>query len=147
MVGWHQQWNGHEVGQTVGDGWGQGSLVCCSPWCHDLVSEQNKTEFSSVQSFSHVWLSATPWAVARQASLSITNSECIQNHSHLVGDAIKPCHPQSSPSPPAFNLSQHQDLKIFHAVNKQHTSMIIFYTTTPNLSDSESSEGRNLMLK
>ena len=27
---------------------------CCSPWCHDLVSEQNKTEFSSVQSFSHV---------------------------------------------------------------------------------------------
>ena len=27
-----------------------------------------------------------------------------------VGDAIKPFHPLSSPSPPAFNLSQHQGL-------------------------------------
>ena len=24
--------NGHELGQTLGDGEGQGSLVCCSPW-------------------------------------------------------------------------------------------------------------------
>ena len=30
--------------------------------------------FSSVQSLSHVWLFATPWIAARQASLSITNS-------------------------------------------------------------------------
>ena len=29
---------------------------------------------SSVQSFSHVWLFATPWTAACQASLSITNS-------------------------------------------------------------------------
>ena len=32
MVGWHHQFNGHELGQTPGDGDGQGSLVCCSPW-------------------------------------------------------------------------------------------------------------------
>ena len=30
---------------------------------------------SSVQSLSHVWLFATPWTTARQASLSITNSQ------------------------------------------------------------------------
>ena len=30
--------------------------------------------FSSVQSFSRVWLFVTPWTAARQASLSITNS-------------------------------------------------------------------------
>ena len=30
--------------------------------------------------------------------------------SHLVGDAIQPSQPLSSPSPPAFNLSQHQGL-------------------------------------
>ena len=30
--------------------------------------------FSSVQSLSHVWLFATPWTAAHQASLSITNS-------------------------------------------------------------------------
>ena len=34
------------------------------PWYH----------FSSVQLLSHVWLFTTPWIIARQASLSITNS-------------------------------------------------------------------------
>ena len=29
MVGRHHQLNGHE---TLGDGEGQGSLLCCSPW-------------------------------------------------------------------------------------------------------------------
>ena len=31
MVGWHQQFNGHEFEQTPGDSEGQGSLVGCSP--------------------------------------------------------------------------------------------------------------------
>ena len=31
MVGWHHQLNGHEFKQALGDGVGQGSLVCCSP--------------------------------------------------------------------------------------------------------------------
>ena len=31
MVGWHHEINGHELGQTPGDGGGQGGLVCCSP--------------------------------------------------------------------------------------------------------------------
>ena len=33
-----------------------------------------------------------------------------QTHVHRVGDAIQPFHPLSSPSPPAFKLSQHQGL-------------------------------------
>ena len=32
MVGWYHQLNGYEFAQTLGDGEGQGSLVCCSPW-------------------------------------------------------------------------------------------------------------------
>ena len=36
--------------------------------------------------------------------------EFTQTHVHWVGDAIQPSHPLSSPSPPAFSLSQHQDL-------------------------------------
>ena len=36
--------------------------------------------------------------------------ELAQTHVHLVGDAIQPSYPLSSPSPPAFNLSQHQGL-------------------------------------
>ena len=35
----------------------------------------NSVQFSSVQSLSHVWLFATPWTAACQASLSITNSQ------------------------------------------------------------------------
>ena len=34
MAGWHHQLNGHEFEQTPGDGEGQGSLACCSPWGH-----------------------------------------------------------------------------------------------------------------
>ena len=33
-----------------------------------------------------------------------------QTHVHWVSDAIQPSHPLLSPSPPAFNLSQHQGL-------------------------------------
>ena len=36
--------------------------------------------------------------------------ELTQTHVHHVGDAIQPSHPLLSPSPPAFNLSQHQSL-------------------------------------
>ena len=36
--------------------------------------------------------------------------EFTQTHVHCVGDAIQPSHPLSSPSPPTFNLSQHQGL-------------------------------------
>ena len=33
-----------------------------------------------------------------------------QTHVHWVGDVIQPSHPLLSPSPPTFNLSQHQGL-------------------------------------
>ena len=36
--------------------------------------------------------------------------EFTRTHVHLVGDAIQPSHPLSSPSPPTLNLSQHQGL-------------------------------------
>ena len=46
MVGWHHQFNGHEFEQTLGDGEGQGSLMCYSPRGHnvryDLATEQQQ---------------------------------------------------------------------------------------------------------
>ena len=36
--------------------------------------------------------------------------EFAQTHVHRVGDAIQSTYPLLSPSPPAFNLSQHQGL-------------------------------------
>ena len=44
--------------------------------------------------------------------------ESTETHVHRVGDAIQPSHPLSSPSPPAFNLSRHQDL--FQGVSSSH---------------------------
>ena len=44
--------------------------------------------------------------------------ELSQTHVHWVGDAIQPSYPLSSPSPPAFNLSQHQGL--FQWVSSLH---------------------------
>ena len=44
--------------------------------------------------------------------------ESTQTHVHWVGDAIQPSHPLSSPSPPAFHLSQHQGL--FKWVSSPH---------------------------
>ena len=44
MVGWHHQFNRNELGQTPGDGEGQGGLKCCSPWgCKesDTTYQQN----------------------------------------------------------------------------------------------------------
>ena len=75
-------------------------------------------QFSSIQSLSRVWLFATPWIAAHQASLSITNSrsslrltsiESVMPSSHLI---------LSSPSPPAPNPSQHHSL--FQWVNSLH---------------------------
>ena len=44
--------------------------------------------------------------------------EFTQTHVHWIGDAIQPSHPRSSPSPLAFNLSQHQGL--FQWVSSSH---------------------------
>ena len=44
--------------------------------------------------------------------------EFTQTHVHRVGDAIQPSHSLSSPSPHAFNLSQHQGL--FKWVSSSH---------------------------
>ena len=57
------------------------------------VMASGSIQFSSVQSLSSIWLFATPWIAAHQASLSITNSqsslrvasiESVMPSSHLI---------------------------------------------------------------
>ena len=56
-------------------------------------------QFSSVQLLSLVWLLATPWNAARQASLSITNSwssprlTSIESESVMPSNRLLLCHP------------------------------------------------------
>ena len=50
LVGWHHRVNGQESEQTPGDGEGQGSLACGSPWgCKEL----DTTERLSNNSWPH----------------------------------------------------------------------------------------------
>ena len=42
LFGWHHRLNGQEFEQALGDGEGQGSLVCCSPWGHKSL---NRTQW------------------------------------------------------------------------------------------------------
>ena len=64
--------------------------------------------------------------------------ELAQTHSHRLGDAIQPSHPLSSPSPPTFNLSQHQGL--FQWVGSLHQVAEVF-----NFSISPSNEYSGLI--
>ena len=50
--------------------------------------------------------------------------ELAQTHVHRVGDAIQPSQPLLSPSPLAFNLSQHQGL--FEGVSFSQYQLFLF---------------------
>ena len=82
MVGWHDQLNGHEFEQALGDGDRQGSLECCSPWGRKTwIQLRNWIELIS---FTTLWFNSfidfaplkvkvlvtqscpTPWTVAHQ---------------------------------------------------------------------------------
>ena len=55
MVGWHHQLGGHEFEQAPGDGEGQGSLACCSPWGRyqsDTTEQLNNKNHALVCIFS-----------------------------------------------------------------------------------------------
>ena len=66
------------------------------------INSSSKTLVSSVQSPSHVWLCATPWNAARQASLSITNSlsllKLVFIKSVMPSNRLIFCHPLLLPS-------------------------------------------------
>ena len=65
--------------------------------------------FSSDQSLSCVWLFVTSWTSVPGLPIHHQLPELVQIYDHWVSDAIQPSH-LPSPSPPAFNLSQHQGL-------------------------------------
>ena len=116
MVGWHHQLKGHEFEQIPGDGEGQRNLVCCSPWGHKQ-SNTTSVQFSSVTqkcpTICDPMDCSTPGFPVYHQLLEFT-----QTYVHWVDDAIQLSHPLSSPSPPAFNLSQPQGL--FQWVSSSH---------------------------
>ena len=81
-------------------------------WILYQLSHQGSpnTIFSSIQSLSRVRL-CNPMDCS-MLGLPVHHQllESTQALVHCVGDAIQASHPLSFPSPPAFSLSQHQDL-------------------------------------
>ena len=107
----------------VSKGFPQSTLLYLSEICnsvnHPFPSAVAGSFLSALllQSLSCVWLFANPWFTACQASLCYL-PEFAQTHVHWVSDASQSSHSLSSPSSPAFNLSQHQGL--FQWVSSLH---------------------------
>ena len=59
VTGWHHPHYGHEFEHAPGDGEGQGSLVCCSPWdCrvgHNQATEHNKSGTQATGLLIGIW--------------------------------------------------------------------------------------------
>ena len=55
MVGWHHRFNGHELGQTLGDGEEQGSLACCSLWGHKELDTAERLSNNKEDAVSNVF--------------------------------------------------------------------------------------------
>ena len=83
-----------------------------------MVDLQYHVQFSSVQLLSCVWLCNPMDCSMPGLPVHHQLPKLTQTHVQWVGDAIQPSHPLSSPSPPGFNLAQHQGL--FQGVSSLH---------------------------
>ena len=94
-------------------------LKRCITWL--MAKPSPVVPFSSVQ-FCHSVVSDSlqPHGLRSTSGFPVHHQlpEFTQTHVHCVSDAIQPPHPLPSPSPPAFNLSQHQGL--FQWVSSLH---------------------------
>ena len=88
----------------------------CAEWCRrrGLVGVIMSLPFGSVQFNSVAQLCPTLYIPmdCSTPGLPVHHQlpKLIQTHVHRVGDAVQSSHPLSSPSPPTFNLAQHQGL-------------------------------------
>ena len=69
-----------------------------------------------------------PWTACSRTGLPVHHQlpELTQTHVHWVSVAIQPSHPLSSPSPPTFNLSQHQGLFKWDSSSHQVAKVLEF---------------------
>ena len=84
------------------------------------------TVLSSVQLLSHVWLCNPMDCSTPGLNVHHQLPEFTETHFHWVGGTIQPSHPLSSPSPPAFNLSQNQGLLKWVSSSQQIARVLEF---------------------
>ena len=90
---------------------------CCESVALNMPANLEKVQFSSVTQLCPTLCDPMDCSTP---GLPVYHQlpEFTQTHAHRVGDAIQPSPPLSSPSLPAFNLSQHQGL--FKWVSSSH---------------------------
>ena len=79
MVGWHHRLNGREFEQAPGDGEGQGSLACCSPWGHkesDTTERLNNKKAEAGQGRGREVLSAVRMCRAGSPAMCTPEGVC-----------------------------------------------------------------------
>ena len=82
-VGWHHWFNGHELGQTPGDGDRQRCLVCCSPWgCKesDMTWQLKNDNRAGKTRVHHFKLERG----VKSNSLSLTFTSCSARFCHTI---------------------------------------------------------------
>ena len=106
MVGWHHRLDAHEFEQAPGNGEGQGSLECCSPWDHE---EADVAYRLSNHSITLTGMCLFSWYVLRcphQASLSLSGHPNSCPASHPLGltpwVCLPACFPVSCLFPASF---------------------------------------------
>ena len=94
--------------------------------------------FSSVQSLSHVRLFVTPWTVARQASLCITNSRRLLKFMYI--ESMMPSNHLilCRPSLPAFNLPS---IRVFSSESVLHIRWPKYWSFSFSISPSDEYSG------
>ena len=76
MVGQHHQLDGHEFEQALGDGEGQRSLACCSPWGHKQLDMTERLNNNPRQSTDTVQtLSNYQWHFSQNQNNNRKNSQ------------------------------------------------------------------------
>ena len=115
---WEPCYSEHEhLGTRIGH---QASLQppCSPPLFQPSCSPETPRDTSSVQSLSPVGLCDPMDCGTPGLPVYHQLPKFIQTHIYWVSDAIQPSHPLLSPSPPTFNLSQHQG--VFKWVSSSH---------------------------
>ena len=88
-------------------------LKHCSKASHVLILVWQEEIYSEVMIVANTHVPGSERPTSQTQSRiwkGAHNRKRFQTHVHRVDDAIQPSHPLSSPSLPAFNLSQHQGL-------------------------------------
>ena len=78
MDGWHYWFNGHELGQTPGDGEGQRSLACCSPWNGEKLDKiWHLSNNNWLIRVSDAWNTAYHVVWLLENAMTVNSTQCI----------------------------------------------------------------------